>query len=161
METIVVTVKGVKVYVDETSASVQLTIDKTIKGFSKNDDDDSYTEKDVNTVSISRKKLIAQLCDVNDDIAMYRATLDHAFGQKEFGVILFNAQLTLNRTFVAAGEIIGEGDDVVAVHCIIHTEGGFQAGEEGFSVRFAVVWNCTVVCHIVNFVAECSSLQRG
>ena len=112
METIVVTVKGVKVYVNEESASVQLIVDKAIRGFSKNDDD-SYTETDVNAVSISRKKLTAQLCDVNDDIAMYRATLDHSFGQKEFGVILFKSQLTLNRTFVAAGEVIGEGEDAV------------------------------------------------
>lgn len=113
METIVVTVKGVNVYVDQDSASVKLTFDKTIKGFRKNADG-TYTESDVNTVSIPRKKLTAQLCEASDDIAMYRATLDHAFGQKEFGVILFKSQLTLNRTFVAAGEMIGEGDDAVA-----------------------------------------------
>lgn len=113
METIVVTVKGVNVYVDQDSASVKLTFDKAIKGFRKNADG-TYTESDVNTVSIPRKKLTAQLCEASDDIAMYRATLDHAFGQKEFGIILFKSQLTLNRTFVAAGEMIGEGDDAVA-----------------------------------------------
>lgn len=113
METIVVTVKGVNVYVDQDSASVKLTFDKAIKGFRKNPDG-TYTEDDVNTVSIPRKKLTAQLCEASDDVAMYRATLDHAFGQKEFGIILFKSQLTLNRTFVAAGEMIGEGDDAVA-----------------------------------------------
>ena len=113
METIVVTVKGVKVVVDDKSASVNLTFDKTIKGFAR-DADGNYTEGDVKTVSIHRSKLTAQLCDASDDIAMYRATLDHAFGQKEFGVILFNAQLTLNRTFIAAGEMVGEGDAAVA-----------------------------------------------
>lgn len=113
METIVVTVKGVNVYVDQDSASVKLTFDKAIKGFSKNADG-TYTEGDVTTVSFPRKKLTAQLCEASDDIAMYRAILDHAFGQKEFGVILFNAQLTLNRTFVAAGEMVGEGDAAVA-----------------------------------------------
>lgn len=110
METIVITVTGVKVFVDEKSASVQLTSDKTIKGFVRNADG-TFVEADVNTISIHRSKLTAQLCDASDDIAMYRATLDHAFGQKEFGVILFKAQLTLNRQLIAAGEVIGEGDD--------------------------------------------------
>lgn len=113
METIVVTVKGVKVFVDEKSANVQLTFEKTIKGFTK-DADGNFVETDVKTISIHRSKLTAQLCDASDDIAMYRATLDHAFGQKEFGVILFNAQLTLNRQRVSAGEVIGEGDDAIA-----------------------------------------------
>lgn len=113
METIVVTVKGVKVFVDEKSANVQLTFEKTIKGFTK-DADGNFVEADVKTISVHRSKLTAQLCDASDDIAMYRATLDHSFGQKEFGVILFNAQLTLNRQRVAAGEVIGEGDDAIA-----------------------------------------------
>ena len=113
METIVVTIKGVKVFVDEKSASVQLTFDKAIKGFAK-DEDGNFAEGDVKTISINRSKLTAQLCEASDDIAMYRATLEHAFGQKEFGVILFNAQLTLNRQRIAAGEMIGEEDDAIA-----------------------------------------------
>ena len=113
METIVVRIKGVKVFVDEKSASVHLTLEKAIKGFAK-DADGNYVETDVKTISFHRSKLTAQLCECSDDIAMYRATLDHAFGQKEFGVILFNAQLTLNRQRVAAGEVIGEGDDAIA-----------------------------------------------
>lgn len=110
METIVATVTGIKVFVDEKSASVQFTLDKFIKGFIKNADG-TFVEADVNTISIHRSKLTAQLCECNDDIAMYRATLDHSFGQKEFGVILFKAQLTFNRQLIAAGEVIGEGDD--------------------------------------------------
>lgn len=114
METIVVTVKGVKVFVDENSASVQLVLDKAIKGFAKSEDG-SYAEADVKTISFHRSKLTAQLCDASDDIAMYRATLDHAFGQKEFGVILFNAKLKINRDFKTAGEVVGEGDSAHAV----------------------------------------------
>ena len=113
METIVVTVKGVQVFVDQKSASVKFTFEKPIKGFLQNEDG-TYTETDVKTISIPRSKLTAQLCEASDEIAMYRATLDHPFGQKEFGVITFNAQLTLNRTRVAAGELIGEGDDAIA-----------------------------------------------
>ena len=100
-------------FVDENSASVQLTLDKTIKGFAR-DDEGNFAETDVKTISIHRSKLTAQLCEASDDIAMYRATLDHAFGQKEFGVILFNAQITLNRQRVAIGEVIGKGNDAVA-----------------------------------------------
>ena len=121
METIVVTVKGVKVFVDENSASVQLTIDKAIKGFACDRDvkgkaiDGTLHEDNVKTISFHRSKLTAQLCDASDDIAMYRATLDHAFEQKEFGVILFNAKLKLNRERKAAGEVVGEGDAASAV----------------------------------------------
>ena len=114
MDTIVVTVKGVHVYVDENSASVQLTLAEPIKGYAK-DDDGNYAEGMVNTVSFPRSRFTAQLCEVSDDIAMYRATLDHAFGQKEFGVILFNAKLKLNRDAKAAGEVIGEGENAHAL----------------------------------------------
>lgn len=109
METIVVTVKGVRVYVDENSADVQLQLEKPIKGFTKAEDG-GFVEGDVTNISMHRSKLTAQLCEASDDIAMYRATLDHAFGQKEFGVILFNAKLTINRDRKAAGDTIGEGD---------------------------------------------------
>ena len=121
METIVVTVKGVKVFVDENNASVQLTLDKAIKGFACDRDTkgkaikETLHEDDVKTISFHRSKLTAQLCDASDNIAMYRATLDHAFGQKEFGVILFNAKLKLNRDRKAAGEVVGEGDAAYAV----------------------------------------------
>ena len=114
METIVVTIKRVKLFVDENSASVQLTFDKAIKGFVR-DDEGNFNETDVNTISILRSRLTAQLCEVSDDIAMYLATLDHPFGQKEFGVILFNAKLKINRDRKVAGEIVGEGDKAKAL----------------------------------------------
>ena len=114
METIVVTIKRVKLFVDENSANVQLTFDKTIKGFVQNDEGD-FIETDVKSISIPRSNLTAQLCEVSDDIAMYLATLDHKLGQKEFGVILFNAKLKINRDRKVAGEIIGEGDKAKAL----------------------------------------------
>lgn len=114
MDTIVVTVKGVKVFVDENSASVQLTLKDPIKGFSQ-DENGVFVEGDVKTISFHRSKLTAQLCESSDDIAMYRATLDHAFGQKEFGVILFNAKLKITRDKKSAGETVGEGDDAIAI----------------------------------------------
>ena len=116
METIVVTVKGVKVFVDQKSADVQLTFSDTIKGVARNDEGE-FVETDVKKISIKRKKLTFQLCEASDDIAMYRATLDHSFGQKEFGVILFNAKLTLNRTRITAGEVVKDDDEtIIAEH---------------------------------------------
>lgn len=109
METIVVTVKGVKVFADEKHADVQIQFLESIKGFAGKGEE--RKECDVKTISMNRSKLTAQLCEASDDIAMYRATLDRAFGQKEFGVILFNAKLTLNRDRKSAGEVIGEDDD--------------------------------------------------
>ena len=114
METIVVTVKSVKLFVNEDSANVQVGFDKAIKGFAKADDG-TYVEGDVNHISFFRSRLTAQLCQCSDDIAMYRATLDHSFGQKEFGVILFNAKLKLNRELHKAGEVLGESDNAITL----------------------------------------------
>ena len=114
METIVVTVKSVKLFIDESNANVQIGFDKATKGFVKADDG-TYTEGDVYYISFFRSRLTAQLCQCSDDIAMYRATLDHSFGQKEFGVILFNAKLKLNRELHKAGEVLGEGDNAITL----------------------------------------------
>ena len=114
METIVVTVKSVKLFVNENSANVQVGFNQAIKGFTKADDG-TYVEGDVDHISFFRSRLTAQLCQCSDDIAMYRATLDHSFGQKELGVILFNAKLKLNRELHKAGEVLGEGDDSITL----------------------------------------------
>ena len=107
-------VKSVKLFITEDQANVQIGLDKPIKGFAKADDG-TYVEGDVDHISFFRSRLTAQLCQCSDDIAMYRATLDHSFGQKEFGVILFNAKLKLNRELHKAGEVLGEGDDSITL----------------------------------------------
>ena len=100
----VITIKSVKVFENEEFANVSLTLDKPIKGFSLNRDTNAMEEADVDTISISRSALTRQLCDCNDDIALYRATCDRAFNQRQFGIILFGAKLTINRELKAAGE---------------------------------------------------------
>lgn len=116
METIVVTVKSIKLFITEDQANVQIGFDKPIKGFAKQKDG-TYAEGDVNHISVFRSRLTAQLCQCSDDIAMYRATLDHSFGQKEFGVILFNAKLKLNRELHKAGEVLGEDAIILDRDC--------------------------------------------
>lgn len=100
----VITIKGVKVFENEEFANVSLTLDKPIKGFCLNRDTNAMEEADVDTISLSRSALTRQLCDCNDDIALYRATCDRAFDKRQFGIILFNAKLTINRELKAAGE---------------------------------------------------------
>ena len=100
----VITIKSVKVYENEEFANVSLTITEPIKGFRLNHDTNTMEEADVDAISISRSALTRQLCDCNDDIALYRATRDRAFGQREFGIILFGAKLTINRELKAVGE---------------------------------------------------------
>lgn len=126
METLVVTIKGVRVYVNEDSASVTLTIGENVKGFKKANDG-TFEEADVNILSFPRSALTAQLCDHSDDIAMYRATLDHAFGQKEFGVILYNAKLKINRELKAAGEVVN--DKALERDCYLTTIVGVQLSD--------------------------------
>lgn len=100
----VITIKGVKVFENEEFANVSLFLAQPIKGFRLNRDTNVMEEADVDTISLSRSALTRQLCDCNDDIAMLRATRERAFGQREFGIILFNAKLTIERELKAAGE---------------------------------------------------------
>lgn len=100
----VITIKGVKVFENEEFANVSLFLAQPIKGFRLNRDTNAMEEADVDTISLSRSALTRQLCDCNDDIAMFRATRERAFGQREFGIILFNAKLTIERELKAAGE---------------------------------------------------------
>ena len=100
----VVTIKNVKVFENEEFANVSLTMTQTIKGHRLNRDTNAIEEADVDTISIGRSALTHQLCDCNDNIAIFRATRDKAFGQREFGIILFGAKLTINRELKAAGE---------------------------------------------------------
>lgn len=100
----VITIKGVKVFENEEFANVSLTLDKPIKGFRLNRDTNIREEAEVDTISLSRSALTRQLCDCNDAIALYRATCDRAFNQRQFGIILFGAKLTIERELKAAGE---------------------------------------------------------
>ena len=100
----VVTIKNVKVFENEEFANVSLTMTQTIKGHRLNRDTNVIEEADVDTISVGRSALTRQLCDCNDNIALFRATRNKAFGQREFGIILFGAKLTINRELKAAGE---------------------------------------------------------
>lgn len=105
MTTIVATVKGIRVFENENSASVQLTLDKEVEGY-KQDENGVFVKGMTKQVSFFRSALTAQLCDANDDIALYRACQERALGQRQFALILFNAKLKLNITEHSAGEVV-------------------------------------------------------
>lgn len=107
METIVVTINNVKVFEQEDSATVQISFNEPIKGL-KLDKQGAVTEADVTSFSMFRSKLTTQLCEVNDEIALYRATQTHGLNQKQLGIILVGAKLKINRDFKAAGEVDGD-----------------------------------------------------
>ena len=111
METLVRKVKAIEVFEDKDGASVNLVFDKEFDGMTKNSNG-VYVAASVNNISFGRSNLTRQLCDKNDDFAMYRATRRNALGQKEFGVILFGAKLEMTRTFVKEGEVVpGQVDE--------------------------------------------------
>ena len=107
METIVVTINNVKVFETEDAATVQISFNEPIKGL-KLDKQGNTTETDVTSFSMFRSKLTAQLCESNDDIALYRATQGQSLNQKQLGIILTGAKLKINREFKAAGEVDGD-----------------------------------------------------
>lgn len=119
MEKIKVTVKNVSVYVDEAtqSTSVNLQFAEQFKGFALDKATGNYIETDVDNINFHRSVLTAQLCAACDEIADYRATRATSFGQKEFGVILRNAVLTIERTKHKKGDVAdykdADGNDVV------------------------------------------------
>ena len=114
MAQVIVNLKRVQVFESENGSNVNLVFNELIKGFQRKIDASgavTFEEGDVNTISVGRSALIAQLCEADDMIAAYRGCIDHTFGQKEFGIILRGAALTLERTLHTAGEIYGQDEN--------------------------------------------------
>ena len=106
VKTFALTVKRVNVVdTDDSFVSVNLTFDKSIPGFVR-DEDGSYVEADVDHISFSRASITRQLCALNDLIATYRDASEGAFNRKQLSIILHGAKLTIKRTLHAAGEVI-------------------------------------------------------
>lgn len=106
VKTFALTVKRVQtIETDDSFVSVNLTFDKSIPGFVR-DEDGSYVEADVDHISFSRASITRQLCALNDLIATYRDASEGAFNRKQLSIILHGAKLTIKRTLHAAGEVI-------------------------------------------------------
>lgn len=106
VKTFALTVKRVQtIETDDSFVSVNLTFDKSIPGFIR-DEDGSYVEANVDHISFSRASITRQLCALNDLIATYRDASEEAFNRKQLSIILHGAKLTIKRTLHAAGEVI-------------------------------------------------------
>ena len=106
VKTFALTVKRVQtIETDDSFVSVNLTFDKSIPGFVR-DEDGSYVEANVDHISFSRASITRQLCALNDLIATYRDASDGAFNRRQLSIILHGAKLTIKRTFHAAFEIV-------------------------------------------------------
>lgn len=106
VKTFALTVKRVQtIETDDSFVSVNLTFDKSIPGFIR-DEDGSYVKANVDNISFSRASITRQLCALNDLIATYRDASEGAFNRKQLSIILHGAKLTIKRTLHAAGEVI-------------------------------------------------------
>jgi hypothetical protein len=114
MAQVIVNLKRVQVFESENGSNVNLVFNEQIDGFVRKVDDNGvvdFVEDKVSNISVGRSAFTAQLCDCNDDIAMYRGCIDHAFGQKEFGLLLTGAALTIERERHTAGEVYGQDEN--------------------------------------------------
>lgn len=109
MSQVIATVKGIHVFDNDNASSVQLTLDKEVEGY-KQDEDGVFVKSMTNQVSFFRSALTAQLCAVNDDIALFRAMSGCALTQAQFALILFRAKVKLNIVEHAKGEEVTIGD---------------------------------------------------
>ena len=114
MAQVIINLKRVQVFESENGCNINLIFNEQIDGFERVVDANGaidFVEAKVSSVSIGRSALTAQLCDVCDYIAAYRGSIDHAFGQKEFGILLRGAALTLERSLHNAGEVYGQDEN--------------------------------------------------
>ena len=114
MAQVIINLKRVQVFESENGCNVNLVFNEAIKGFERQVGANGavdFVEADVHSVSIGRSALTAQLCELDDDIALYRGCLTHSFGQREFAIILHKAALTLERTLHTAGEVYGQDEN--------------------------------------------------
>jgi hypothetical protein len=105
METYSLKVKNIRLYVDETTAKVTITFEEKIPGIIRTDAGE-FIHGDVDHMSISRSAFTAQVCDVNDDIALFRACCERPFTQKELAILFLGSTVKFNTAPVVAGEVI-------------------------------------------------------
>ncbi len=113
MSQVIINLKRVQVFENENGCNVNLVFNEKIAGFERVVDDNGavdYVEGEVDHISIGRSTLTAQLCDLDDDIALYRGAVG-TFGQKELTIVLFKAVLTIERTLHTAGEVYGQDEN--------------------------------------------------
>lgn len=115
--TIVGKIKSISLYESESTANINVVLDKQFEAIVRTDN--GYEVGQADHFYISRGKLTAQACDVNDDIALYRACQTHGFNQLQLALLFVGAKITINRHFHSAGEILDGSDTALENDCYI------------------------------------------
>lgn len=97
-----VQVKRVQLFENEDIVNVQLTLNKAIPGFVR-DDDGNYVAADVDHISLSRSTLTRVLCEKDEFIATMRDGQASPLTRAQLSTILHGAILAITRTYHVAG----------------------------------------------------------
>ena len=106
-----VKVMRVQLFENEDIVNVQLTLNKVIPGFVR-DDDGNYVAADVDKISLSRSALTRALCEKDEMIATMRDGQATPLTRAQLSTILHGANVVIARTFHAAG-FVPEGRDAL------------------------------------------------
>ena len=106
-----VQVKRVQLFENEDIVNVQLTLNKAIPGFVR-DDDGNYVAADVDHISLSRSALTRALCEKDEMIATMRDGQASPLTRAQLSTILHGAIVALTRTYHVAG-YTAEGRDAL------------------------------------------------
>ena len=106
-----VKVMRVQLFENEDIVNVQLTLNKAIPGFVR-DDDDNYVAADVDHVNLSRSALTRVLCEKDEMIATMRDGQASPLTRAQLSTILHGAIIALTRTYHVAG-YTAEGRDTL------------------------------------------------
>ena len=104
-------VMRVQLFEDSDIVNVQLSFDKAIPGFVRDDNGD-YVAADVDRISLSRSALTRALCEHDEMIATVRDGQSTPLTRAQISTILHGATVVLARTFHAAG-YVEEGRDAL------------------------------------------------
>ena len=97
-----VKVMRVQLFENEDIVNVQLTLNKAIPGFVR-DDDGNYVAADVDHISLSRSALTRVLCEKDEMIATMRDGQASPLTRAQLSTILHGAIVALTRTYHVAG----------------------------------------------------------
>lgn len=106
-----VQIKRVQLLEKDDIVNVQLTLNKAIPGFVKNDDDE-YVPADTDRISLSRSTLTRILCEKDEFIATMRDGQATPLTRAQLSTILHGAVLAITRTYHAVG-FVPEGRDAL------------------------------------------------
>ena len=101
----------VQLFENEDIVNVQLSFDKAIPGFVR-DDEGNYVAADVDHVSISRSGLTRSLCESEEMLAMMRDGQNEPFTRAQISTILHGATLHVTRTFHRTGYTREDGSAI-------------------------------------------------